>query len=97
MGAAIRELEEETGLVGYEIAYLFQFGGLNQRHHVFQALIPENAAPAPRNEIARCRWHKAERVPKVAASVPARQIVDLALRHKNVTIDLSPDHLAVDS
>jgi 8-oxo-dGTP diphosphatase len=32
--AAQRELIEETTLEGHELGYLFQFGGLNKRHHV---------------------------------------------------------------
>ncbi|WP_321930761.1 NUDIX domain-containing protein [Paraburkholderia guartelaensis] len=56
--AARRELSEETTLEGCELGYLFQFGGLNKRHHVFLSLLPDEARPVPGNEILRCRWFR---------------------------------------
>ncbi|CAM2155361.1 8-oxo-dGTP diphosphatase [Pararobbsia alpina] len=90
--AASREFEEETGLCGHFFQHLFQFGGLAKRHHVFEALIPDGVEPSPRNEIARCRWFRVGKVATLAASVPTRQIVNLAIGHKNVTIQFSTDH-----
>jgi len=84
--AAVRELEEETGLAAHTFEYLFQFGGFTKRHHVFDALLPEDAEPAPGNEIARCGWFRPSKVATLVASVPTQQIVAIANRHTNVTI-----------
>ncbi|MDR5741454.1 MULTISPECIES: NUDIX domain-containing protein [unclassified Caballeronia] len=75
--AARRELEEETGLVVGELAYLFLFGGVNKHHHVFSVSIAPQARPEPRNEIARCEWFAASQIATLATSVPTREIVAL--------------------
>jgi 8-oxo-dGTP diphosphatase len=84
--AARRELSEETTLEGHELGYLFQFGGLNKRHHVFYAVLPRDARPEPNNEILRCRWFQPRKVSTLLASVPTREIVNLIFRHKIVTM-----------
>lgn len=75
--AAARELSEETSLEGHALDYVFQFGGLNKRHHVFFTLLPDNARPMPCNEIVRCRWFRPRKVGTLTVSVPTRQIVAL--------------------
>ncbi|SDR54781.1 8-oxo-dGTP diphosphatase [Paraburkholderia fungorum] len=75
--AARRELSEETTLEGHELNYLFQFGGLNKRHHVFVSILPDEARPAPCNEILRCRWFRPRKVGTLVTSVPTREIVRL--------------------
>ncbi|WP_084162786.1 NUDIX hydrolase [Paraburkholderia bannensis] len=75
--AARRELAEETMLDGCELGYLFQFGGLNKRHHVFFSVLPDDARPTPNNEIQRCRWFRPRKVATLITSVPTREIVDL--------------------
>lgn len=86
MEAALRELEEETGLAGHTFEYLFQFGGFTKRHHVFDARLPVDADPIPGNEIARCRWFRPSKVATLVASIPTQQIVEMANRHKNIAI-----------
>ncbi|MFM0231401.1 NUDIX hydrolase [Paraburkholderia sediminicola] len=81
--AALRELEEETSLVGMELTYVFQFGGLSKRHHVFRADVPQDAAPEARNEISRCRWFSPAKISTLVASIPTREIVDLFCTHAN--------------
>src|SRR5258708_34550674 len=81
--AALRELEEETSLVGMELTYVFQFGGLSTRHHVFRADVPQDAAPEARNEISRCRWFSPAKISTLVASIPTREIVDLFCTHAN--------------
>src|SRR5258708_35874337 len=81
--AALRELEEETSLVGMELTYVFQFGGLSKRHHVFRADVPQDAAPEARNEISRCRWFSPAKISTLVASIPTREIVDLFCTHEN--------------
>ncbi len=84
--AARRELSEETTLVGHELGYLFQFGGLNKRHYVFYSVLPDDARPEPSNEILRCRWFRPRKVATLVTSVPTREIVHLIFSHENVTI-----------
>ncbi|OLL31454.1 hypothetical protein BTH42_10930 [Burkholderia sp. SRS-W-2-2016] len=75
--AGIRELSEEATLTAHDLHYLFQFGGLNKRHHVFYAILADDARPAPSNEILRCRWFRPAKVFTLVTSVPTREIVSL--------------------
>ncbi len=78
----MRELNEETTLEGYELGYLFQFGGLNKRHHVFFSVLHDDARPAPSNEILRCRWFRPQKISTLITSVPTREIVNLLFAHE---------------
>lgn len=80
--AARRELIEETTLAGLEFGYLFRFGGLNKRHHVFFLILPDNARPEPSNEILRCRWFRPGKVSTLMTSVPTREIVNLLFSYE---------------
>lgn len=80
--AGRRELIEETTLEVHELGYLFQFGGLNKRHHVFFLILPEEARPEPSNEILRCRWFRPAKVFTLMTSVPTREIVSLLFSHE---------------
>ncbi|TCK84214.1 NUDIX hydrolase [Paraburkholderia sp. BL9I2N2] len=84
--AARRELIEETGLAVDGFTFLFEFGGLTKRHHVFLADLPRHLTPTASNEISRCRWIRPRQVSTVITSVPTREIVRLLIGHKNVTI-----------
>jgi 8-oxo-dGTP diphosphatase len=77
LDAALRELDEETTLAGHDLAYLFQFDGLNKRHHVFWAVLPGDARPEPNNEILRCQWFWPRKIVTLVTSVPTREIVSL--------------------
>ncbi|WP_081771912.1 NUDIX hydrolase [Paraburkholderia nodosa] len=79
--AARRELIEETTLEGCELGCLFQFGGLNKRHHVFFSLLPDGARPVPGNEILGCRWFRPGKVATLITSVPTREIINLLFSH----------------
>jgi 8-oxo-dGTP diphosphatase len=79
--AARRELEEETSLVDVQVEYLFHFGGLSKRHHVFVAHLSGDASPKPRNEIKRCEWFSTTKIATLITSVPTREIVGLFVRH----------------
>lgn len=82
--AARRELEEETTLVETTLTYVFQFGGLTKRHHVFFLDLSEDDASAePCNEISQCRWFSPTKICTLSASVPTRGIVSLFLRYEN--------------
>ncbi|MFM0699541.1 NUDIX domain-containing protein [Paraburkholderia sediminicola] len=81
--AARRELEEETSLVEAGFTYLFHFGGLNKRHHVFSVDLARDTSPAPGNEISQCHWFSPIKVATLSTSIPTRAIVDLFLRFEN--------------
>lgn len=80
--AARRELIEETTIEGHEFGYLFRFGGLNKRHHVFFLILPDDTRPEPGNEILRCRWFRPGKVSMLVTSVPTREIVNLLFSHE---------------
>lgn len=86
VAAAQRELLEETTLEGHEPGYLFQFGGLNKRHHVFFVVLPDDAKPTPANEILRCRWFRPGKVASLVASVPTREIVNLLFGQEQLSL-----------
>ncbi|WP_286913214.1 MULTISPECIES: NUDIX hydrolase [unclassified Pseudomonas] len=54
--AAARELEEETGLRGNSLLALCSLEAGCTFHHVFTACLGDFDKPAPRNEIAACKW-----------------------------------------
>jgi 8-oxo-dGTP diphosphatase len=80
--AARRELEEETTLVETGLTYLFLFGGLNKRHHVFFVELAQDVPPQPRNEISQCHWFSPTKIATLSASIPTRAIVGLFLRYE---------------
>jgi 8-oxo-dGTP diphosphatase len=84
--AAKRELEEETTLVVDGFDYLFEFGGLSKRHHVYLVDLPRGVVPEAANEILRCRWFRPEQVSTLITSVPTRGIVELLIRHHEALI-----------
>lgn len=81
--AARRELVEETGLAAGRLAFLFMFGGLRKRHHVFHLDVPRAATPRPGNEIVDCLWLHAALDPPVPVSVPTREIMRLFVLGKH--------------
>ena len=84
--AARRELAEETALDVDGFNYLFHFGGLSKRHHVFLVDVSADVEPTASNEISRCHWFWPKQVSTLITSVATRQIVELIFRHENVTI-----------
>lgn len=53
---AIRELQEETGLIANHVVYLFDFESRFYRQKVFY-IQPENGVPAPSNEIVEIGYY----------------------------------------
>ncbi len=73
--AAARELREETGLILEELAYLTRFEGSTALHHVFEVSVTLMATPAPKNEIAACKWFTAKELDDRKVNPAARSIV----------------------
>jgi 8-oxo-dGTP diphosphatase len=73
--AALRELKEETRLLGKSAKYLFQYRGDQKHHHVFFCDVPKGAKARASNEISRCRWVHVEDIPRLATSAPTKVIV----------------------
>ena len=97
LDAARHELEEETNLVEASLTYLFQFGGLNKRHHVFSVDLARDASPEPGNEISQCHWFSPIKVATLSTSIPTHEIVDLFLRFENRRRNPSTDITERDS
>ncbi len=72
--AAVRELEEETGLVAENLTYLARFED-NTTHFVFITLLQPGASPRPQNEIAACKWNSRKRFRKIESSPATKAIV----------------------
>jgi 8-oxo-dGTP diphosphatase len=75
--AALRELKEETGLLGARTRYLFDFIGVRTCHHVYVAQIEDGHVPVPGNEITRCRWVKVTDVANHETSTCTQGIVEI--------------------
>ncbi|MEI7297554.1 NUDIX hydrolase [Paraburkholderia tropica] len=88
--AARRELQEETQMVAGSLQYLFAFGGLSKRHHVFVFDVPEQAWPRPDNEIEQCRWVHPGRIATMSTSVPTREIVTMIYQRRWREWDIDP-------
>jgi 8-oxo-dGTP diphosphatase len=95
--AGRRELCEEARVDTQDLRYLFHFGGLNKRHHVFHAVLPEDAVPTPSNEILKCRWFRPAKVLTLITSVPTREIVGLLFGPEAVFPAASRAALRIDA
>ncbi|MGV8920585.1 MAG: NUDIX hydrolase [Pseudomonas sp.] len=73
--AAVRELYEETGLVGLDLVYLAEYEKEKIVHYVFVALISASDKPSPQNEIAACKWLTFKKVMGLNASAATKSIV----------------------
>lgn len=54
--AALRELNEETGLQAPQLSYLAPLELYQTLHYVFETPVDSTQEPVPLNEIADCRW-----------------------------------------
>lgn len=78
LDAALRELKEETRLLGKSAKHLFDFRGKQKHHYVFSCEISSRAKARPSNEIAKCRWFHLDDVPRLMTSGPTTNIVKLS-------------------
>jgi 8-oxo-dGTP diphosphatase len=74
-GAAIRELQEETGLWVDNLLYLMELKAGNTQHHVFEASVVNSETARPQNEIFNCVWHPLDAVQNLKVSNATLTIV----------------------
>ncbi|MBK5511740.1 NUDIX hydrolase [Pseudomonas sp. TH15] len=73
--AAVRELQEETGLDADDVLYLMELQTGSTRHHVFEASVLNIDDLRPQNEIIDCIWHPLDAVQNLNTSEATLRIV----------------------
>ncbi len=74
-GAAMRELQEETGLDVDDMLYLMELETGSTRHHVFEASVINLDQARPQNEIFDCIWFPLDAVQNLSTSDATLRIV----------------------
>ncbi|MHC8309369.1 NUDIX hydrolase [Pseudomonas sp. GT1P32] len=74
-GAAMRELQEETGLGVDDMLYLMQLETGGTRHHVYEASVLNSSKARPQNEIFDCLWYPLDAVQNLNTSDATLRIV----------------------
>lgn len=80
VGAAARELEEETGLKVDGLLYLQELQASETLHHVFEASVINVAEARPCNEIADCQWQAYGVLDQLDTTEATKRIVRSFLR-----------------
>ena len=80
VGAAARELEEETGLTVDSLLYLQELKADNTVHHVFEASVINIDEARPRSEISECQWLPYTTLEELDTTQATKQIVRSFLR-----------------
>jgi 8-oxo-dGTP diphosphatase len=80
VGAAERELHEETGLQVDGLLYLQHMKARDTEHHVFEASVINITQAKPCNEIIDCRWHAYAALDDLDTTDATRHIVKAFLR-----------------
>ncbi|WP_137805246.1 NUDIX hydrolase [Pseudomonas sp. G(2018)] len=75
VGAATRELHEETGLDVEDMLYLMELETGSTRHHIFEASVINLDQARPRNEIFDCIWFPLDAVQNLSTSDATLRIV----------------------
>jgi 8-oxo-dGTP diphosphatase len=73
--AAVRELQEETGLNADEVLYLMDLQSGSTRHHVYEASVVNIDDVRPQNEIVDCIWFPLDAVHNLETNDATRRIV----------------------
>lgn len=73
--AAIRELQEETGLNVDQLLYIFELEAGNTLHHVFEAVVLNAENATPQNEISECIWYSLSSIYDLDTSDATKAIV----------------------
>lgn len=74
-GAAMRELQEETGLGVNGLLYLMELETGSTRHHVYEASVLNLDEARPQNEIFDCMWYPLNAVQNLNTSDATLKIV----------------------
>lgn len=74
-GAAMRELQEETGLGIDGLLYLMELETGGTRHHVYEASVFNSSEARPQNEIFDCLWFPLDAVQNLNTSDATLRIV----------------------
>ncbi|MBV6824564.1 NUDIX hydrolase [Pseudomonas sp. PD9R] len=74
-GAAVRELQEETGLDVDDMLYLMELDAGDTRHHVYEASVVNLDQARPQNEIFDCIWFPLDAVQNLSITDATLQIV----------------------
>ncbi|MGJ7514666.1 NUDIX hydrolase [Pseudomonas baetica] len=74
-GAAVRELQEETGLDADDMLYLMELDTTSTRHHVYEASVINLDQARPQNEIFDCIWFPLDAVQNLSVSDTTLKIV----------------------
>jgi 8-oxo-dGTP diphosphatase len=80
VGAAARELEEETGLNVDSLLYLQELKADKTLHHVFEASVVNIDEARPCSEITDCQWHAHDALDQLDTTAATKQIVKSFLR-----------------
>ncbi|AZE54967.1 NTP pyrophosphohydrolase [Pseudomonas synxantha] len=80
VGAAERELEEETGLNVDGLLYLQELKTRDTLHHVFEASVVNIDQARPCNEIVDCQWYAYGALDELDTTDATRHIVKSFLR-----------------
>ncbi|VEF10593.1 NUDIX hydrolase [Pseudomonas fluorescens] len=74
-GAAVRELQEETGLAADDVLYLMEVQTGRTQHHVYEASVSNLDQVRPQNEIIDCIWHPLDAVQNLSTNEATLRIV----------------------
>ncbi|WP_285420280.1 NUDIX hydrolase [Pseudomonas sp. efr-133-TYG-5] len=74
-GAAVRELQEETGLNAEDMLCLMELQSGGTRHHVYEAHVRNPEQARPQNEIDDCMWHPLDAIHTLNVSEATLNIV----------------------
>ncbi|MEB2624466.1 NUDIX hydrolase [Pseudomonas sp. YuFO8] len=73
--AALRELQEETGLGAEDMLYLMELETRGTRHHVYEASLLDAEHARPLNEIFDCLWYPLDSVQNLNPSDATLRII----------------------
>lgn len=73
--AAMRELQEETGLGVDGLLYLMELQTVSTRHHVYEASVANADEARPQNEIFDCIWYPLDAVQNLNTSDATLRII----------------------
>ncbi|WP_322846817.1 NUDIX hydrolase [Pseudomonas sp. B33.4] len=73
--AAMRELQEETGLEAEDVLYVMELQSGSTQHHVYEASVQDFEQVRPQNEIIDCIWHPLDAVGNLNTSEATLRIV----------------------